>query len=243
MRSSRRGPPLPYKVVAGAVPCARGWLAATAKLQGITLSPEEPQIFPTLVELLDYKPAYEVIALFAPIGLLEAAGAGGRACDREARRILRWPRSAAVMSAPTRGSLGFAKFEEAAAANDGHLSIVAWQLMKKVAEVDANMAPYWQRTVFEVHPELTFFQLNDDQPVRYSKHTLVGESERRALLTAKLQGIERILDARLRGISRAQLVDAAACLWTARRIVSRAITRLPEDPVWDGMGLRMEIVR
>jgi predicted RNase H-like nuclease len=32
-------------------------------------------------------------------------------------------------------------------------------------------------------------------------------------------------------------------MWTARRIVSRAITRLPEDPEWDSQGLRMEIVR
>ncbi len=115
--------------------------------------------------------------------------------------------------------------------------------MAKIAEVDAAIAPYWQRTVFEVHPELTFFQLNEDRPVVFSKRTLPGMEERRRLLSARVPGVERTLDAHLAGISPPQLLDAAACLWTARRILSRAVARLPVDPEWDGMGLRMEIVR
>jgi predicted RNase H-like nuclease len=39
------------------------------------------------------------------------------------------------------------------------------------------------------------------------------------------------------------LLDAAALLWTARRISARAGTRLPADPEWDVEGLRMEFVR
>jgi predicted RNase H-like nuclease len=38
------------------------------------------------------------------------------------------------------------------------------------------------------------------------------------------------------------LLDAAACLWTGRRVAARA-TRMPVDPEWDSQGLRMEIVR
>ena len=83
-----------------------------------------------------------------------------------------------------------------------------------------QIAPYWQRTVFEVHPELSFFQLNGDAPVRYSKHTRAGQDERRALLVDRLPGVERIIDARIRGLSRAHFLDAAACLWTARRIAA-----------------------
>jgi predicted RNase H-like nuclease len=238
-----RGARLPYKTLAGAVPCPSGWLAATAKLQGITLSPEEPKVFPTFLELLDYKPAFQVIALFSPIGLLDVASPGGRSCDRAARRLLRWPRSGAVASAPTRRSLGLATYEEAQAANGGNLSIVAWRRLKKVAEVETNMAPYWQRVVFEVHPELSFYQLNNDQPVRFAKRSIPGLEERQALLKARLPGVDRILDAPLKGIAPAQLIDAAACLWTARRIMSRAVSRVPEDPEWDGMGLRMEYIR
>jgi predicted RNase H-like nuclease len=47
----------------------------------------------------------------------------------------------------------------------------------------------------------------------------------------------------VRGARRHHIVDAAACLWTARRIAGRAVNRVPEDPEWDDIGLRMEIVR
>ncbi len=243
MRNPGRGAQLPYRLLAGVVPCPRGWLAATAKLQGITMSPEEPQVFPTFLEVLDYKPAYQVIALFAPVGLLQEPVVRGRSCDREARRLLGQPRANAIASAPPRIALSCPSYAEAAAASGGHLSPVRWQQMAKIAEVDAAIAPYWQRTVFEVHPEVTFFQLNENQPVQFSKHTIPGVEERRRLLSARVPGVERTLDATLPRISPSQLLDAAACLWTARRILSRAVTRLPEDPEWDEMGLRMEIVR
>src|SRR5690242_14236263 len=121
MPSSRRGSHLPYRTLAGVVPCSRGWLAATAKLQGITMSPEEPQLFPTILDVLDYKPAYQVVALFVPVGLLEEPTPGGRHCDRDARRLLGRPRSSAIVSAPSRPALGGASFAEAARANGGHL--------------------------------------------------------------------------------------------------------------------------
>lgn len=243
MRASHRGAQLPYQVLAGVVPCSRGWLAATGKLQGITMSPEQPQLFSTFVEVLDYKPAFQVIALFAPVGLMEEPTPKGRTCDREARKLLKWPRSSAIVSAPLRPALACATYEEAAAANGGHLSPVSWKQFKRIAEVDKDIAPYWQRTVFEVHPELSFFQLNQDRPVQYPKHTEIGRDERRALLEKRFPGVERILNAKVRGISAAQLIDGAACLWTARRIVSRAVGRLPEHPEWDSLGLRMELIR
>jgi predicted RNase H-like nuclease len=218
-------------------------LAATAKLQGIALSPEEPQVFTSFLDILDYKPAFQVIALFCPIGLLDKPNPGGRRCDREARQLLGWPRSGAIVSPPIRPAAGSSTYEEAAAANGGHMSIVTWQLLKKIAEVDANVASYWQRTVFEVHPELSFYELNENQPVQFSKHSQAGLEQRRAVLTKRFPGVGRIIDTRLPGIRPAQLLDAAACLWMARRIVSRAVNRLPEDPEWDSLGLRMEMVR
>jgi predicted RNase H-like nuclease len=123
------------------------------------------------------------------------------------------------------------------------MSAVSRNLLRRVAEVDTHIAPYWQRTVLEVHAELSFYQLNDDRPLRFSKHTSAGVEERRDLLQARIPGVERILDAKIRRVKISHLLDAAACLWTARRIMSRAVERLPEDPEWDSMGLRMEIVR
>jgi predicted RNase H-like nuclease len=237
------GAQLPYKLLAGAIPVSTGWLVASAKLQGATIAPEDPRVEKTFLELLDYKPAYQAIALFAPIGLFDGPVAQGRACEREARRLLGMPRAAAIASAPARPALSEGTYDEAAAANGGHLSPVRWRQMAKIVEVDSVIAPYWQRKVFEVHPELSFFQMADDRPLRYPKRTRVGLEERRRLLEARLPGAERITHATLPRVGEAQLVDAAACLWTARRIASRAISRLPENPEWDALGLRMELVR
>jgi predicted RNase H-like nuclease len=56
-------------------------------------------------------------------------------------------------------------------------------------------------------------------------------------------GIARILDAAELGVSPELLLDAAALLWSARRIASRAAKRVPSLPEWDENGLRIEIVR
>jgi predicted RNase H-like nuclease len=217
-------------------------LVASAKLQGITMAPEQPQVIRTFLEVLDYKPAFQVVALFSPVGLLDEPNTRGRTCDRQARAVLGSPRSGAVLSAPVRAALRCPTYDEARTANGGHLSAVGWRMLAKVAEVHEQMAPYWQRNVFEVHPELSFFQLNDDRPVRFSKHSRAGQSERRALLDGRMPGFERIVDEKIPGVTNAHLLDAAACLWTARRIVSRGVAHLPETPEWDSEGLRMEIV-
>lgn len=237
----QRGPVLPYRPLAGVVPCPNGWLVAGAKLQGITLTPEEPQVLRTLADVLDYRPSFEILALHAPIGLLDEERPGGRTCDQQLRRLLGARRGAAIQSAPSRrlvetGTVRGTKELEG-------LSAVSKVLLPRFREVAKEMQPYRQRSVFEVHPEATFFQLNGDVPLRHSKNTIHGRHERRALLLGALPGIDRVLDARLRGIRARHLVDVAACLWTTRRIASRSIVRVPLDPEWDSEGLRMEIVR
>jgi len=239
---SQRAGHLPYRTLAGVVPCPKGWLMASAKLQGITLSPEEPQVVKTFLEVLDYKPAFQVVALFSPVGLLDEPDRRGRTCDREARALLGRPRSSAIVSAPVRAALKCDTYEEARAANGGRLGAVAWRTLQRTVEVHAQMAPYWQRTVHEVHPELSFYHLNDEQSVRYAKHTRAGQLERRLLLDGRMPGIERIINAHIKGVSTAHLLDAAACLWTARRVVARGVVHLPENPEWDSEGLRLEFV-
>jgi predicted RNase H-like nuclease len=235
-RPGGRGPVLPYRPLAGVVPCPDGWLVASGKLQGITLSPADPIVLPTLVDVLDYKPAYEIIALAAPIGLLDEYRRGGRTCEREARRLLGPRRGAAIASAPVRSAL------PDGAAVPG-VSAVARRLLHSIREANEQIQPYWQRTVYEVHPELSFYQLNGDQPVGSTKRSAVGRKERRDLLEARLPGVQRLLDVTVKGAREKHLLDAAACLWTARRIAARAVQRLPEDPEWDSQGLRMEFVR
>jgi len=235
----QRGPQLPYKLLAGVEPCTGGWLVVTGRLQGTNLAPQRPEIFPSLIEVLDYKPAFAIIALHAPVGLPE--GSGGRAADRAARALLGRRRGAAAVPAPARAALQAATFAEAKAI-DPKLTTVMWRLARRMAESERELAPYWQRTVFEVNPELAFYGLNGDAPLQFPKRSSVGAKERRMLLEERFPGIDVTLDAKVPGVREDRVIDAAADLWTARRIAARALNRLPEDPEWDEEGLRMEIV-
>ena len=67
--------------------------------------------------------------------------------------------------------------------------------------------------------------------------------ERRALVESKLPGSLRIINAEVPGATTSHLLDAAAILWTARRIFAKAALRIPMEPEWDEQGLRMELVR
>ena len=236
-----RGATLPYKLLAGVEPCPRGWLVVTGRLQGITLLPQAPQLFERFIDVLDHKPAFTVVAVHAPIGLLTTQEQGGRACDRAARQLLGWPRLAAITPVPTRPATQAKTYEEARAANGGTLSPVTWSLMPHIREVDDAIEPYWQRSVYEVNPELTFHQLNDDTALRFPKRSSVGYKERRELLETKFREAGTVLDRRVKGVDHSHVIDALADLWTARRIASRSAHRLPDVPAWDDQGLRMDI--
>jgi predicted RNase H-like nuclease len=236
-RPTRRGPDLPYSLVAGVTPCRGGWLVAAAKLQGTIFSPEDPVRLETFMDVVDTRPAYASIALNAPVGGLNRAMVGGRSCDREARLLL-GRRAAAVKSAPAR-----LDSTEGIDLLPDNLDAISRTLLPRYQEVANEMAPFRQRTIYEVNTDLSFYQLNDDVPMRWSKHSERGMEERRALLEAKLPGVLRIIDGEVPGATAAHLIDAAAILWTARRIFAKAGVRIPIDPEWDEQGLRMEIVR
>jgi predicted RNase H-like nuclease len=212
---------------------------AGGKLVGVSLYPELPEVIPTLREVLDHIPAYVIVALAAPVGLIDEFVPGGRACDRAARQLLGWPRLGAIASAPTRKLV---ENPNRVAPSD-HLGVVSKQMLRKLAEVDAEIQPYRQRTVYSVHPELSFHQINGDKSLRRSKHRKAGVEERRRLLIDRMQGAERALAVEIPRVSTAHLLDAVASLWTARRIAARAVARIPDAPEWDAMGLRMEYVR
>src|SRR3989442_1767326 len=79
-----------------------------------------------------------VVAIDVPIGLAECEP---RACDRAARVRLGAPRQNSVFSAPCRGTLAAAEYEQACAINRGlrgrAISRQSWNIMSKIALVEA----------------------------------------------------------------------------------------------------------
>jgi len=235
---------LPYKMIAGVTPCAGGWLVFGAKLQGVTVLAEDPFVLKTLEEVIDYRPSYSVVALDAPIGLPEEPGLGGiRACDRDAREMLGWPRRVGVDPVPSRKTLQAESLEEAQAI-EPWITPMEFRRFRWIREVDGEIQPYRQRTVYSCNPELTFYLLNGDKPMRFAKTTPAGFDERMILLQMKFPGLEKMVRfTKTRGASSLNKLDAAAILWSARRIAGKVVTRLSQDPEWDDSGLRMELVR
>jgi len=231
----RRGPQLPYRLVAGVVPARGRWLIASAKVAGGTFAPETPRLHDTFLEILSETPQLDTIVISAPIGHPNVPLRGLRACDREAQALL-GPRGGAIVPVVSRDVI---------AATDRWvegLDVVTSAQLPRFRQVAEEMSPFRQRTVYEGRAELSFMQLNNGQPMRYAKSRDEGVVERRELLLAKLNGVDRLIDAELPGVAPHALLDAAVLVWTARRVFTHAARRIPFEPEWDSEGLRMEFV-
>jgi predicted RNase H-like nuclease len=231
-------------VLYGVDGCRAGWIAAISAGAGL-----EFDVFPTFADVLAHaNDETSLVVVDVPIGLPHD---GPRECDLVARRLLGLRRSS-VFPAPCRPTLGATSFADACARNRRAsrkgVTKQLYGILAKIREVDDAMTPALQVRVREAHPELTFAFLSGRRTgLAHAKKTTAGASERLGLLQAMFpRGIDiAAIRARL-GRSRVlpdDLVDAVACLATARRILDERALVLPEGPgERDARGLRMEIV-
>jgi predicted RNase H-like nuclease len=234
---------LPYKMLGGIVPCPGGWLVAPARLAGVTIVGEDPEVHKTLLDVIEFKPKFDAAAIWAPIGFSDEPAGPYRPCDEEARLLLGWPRRVSIHVTPSRAALHAATRAEA-------LEIEPWltrddfRRFKWIREAEREFQPFHQRSFFAAHPDLSYSQLNNDVPLTSSPYLQDGVLERMALLRDKMPGVEDIITRTPPpGAGQIHLVQAAGLLWTARRAAGRAMQRLPMDPDWDTTGMRMELVR
>jgi predicted RNase H-like nuclease len=224
--------------------CPRGWV-------GVGLGVADGRVvfaerFASMADALARGVTAEAIAVDMPIGFLDVAASGGRACERLARARL-GPRRASVFAAPCRAALAERDYAGALAANrrggGPGLSKQCFNLIPKMREIDALITPALQARLRECHPELAFAVL-DGAPMAFAKRTRDGRAERLAVLAHA--GLAR---AQLephpfhsQDVARDDLLDAAAVALSARRIARGEALVLPDLPLLDPRGLRMEIV-
>jgi predicted RNase H-like nuclease len=215
-----------------------GWIGVQIEDQNGTGRSLDTKTFVSFKDILGLDPFPDVIAIDIPIGLLDSASKGGRACDRQARRLLGPPRSSSVFSPPVRPALGATVYEEA---RRHGLTRQGFGILPKVREVDEQMTPELQKRIFEVHPELSFREMNG-RSMSHNKKGSQGRLDRIQLLEIHLPGFSRRrLEDRPEGVGADDLLDACAAAWTALRIVVCEAVRFPSDPPRDPKGLRMEI--
>ena len=226
--------------VAGVDGCRAGWLAV--RLEPGNGAPTSA-IYPDWPALTRGLADAARICVDMPIGLVDR---GARPCDRAARALLPRARKSSVFAPPRRYMLGLTYHAVRAAAQargDAGLSIQAYNIMPKIAELDAALRPTDQNRVLETHPELAFYRLNAGAALP-RKADPAGQTARRDLVTAAgLADIDRLLAAHPRAQAKADdVLDAAVCALVARDSLLGRAQRVPADPPErDARGLRMEI--
>lgn len=232
-----------YKVIAGVTPCPGGWLVFGGRLTGVTMLPDEPVVLKRLGDVLDYRPQFDAAAINVPMAFPDEPGDGRRVCDVSARSLIGWPRQVAVLPVPSRPAL-HAPSRAAASEIEPWLTAADLRRFRWLREAEAEFQPFHQRMYFSANPELSFYVLNDDRPLRTSPFSQDGIVERMQLIRERLPGVEELITAvPPSGAGQYHLLQAAGLLWTARRAAGHAITRMPLDADWDEHGLRVELVR
>lgn len=215
----------------------------SARLAGVTVIVEEATVLRTLYDVVDYRPAFDAAAINIPMGFNDEPAGPFRPCDIEASEMIGWPRSVGVRRIPCRAALRAPSKAEAREL-EPWLTKDDFRRFRWLREAEQTFQPFHQRAFFSASPDLSYVLLNDDKPLKTSPFHQDGVLERMALIRNKLPGVEDVI---LRvppdGAGQFHVVQAAGLLWTARRAVGHAISRVPLDPAWDTSGLRMELVR
>jgi predicted RNase H-like nuclease len=202
--------------------CSAGWIIAT--IDGVAV-----------VSKLRLD-EFDLVGIDMPIGLIDGPP---RACDTAARKFLGRGGSS-VFPAPPRAALMHtdyrAALSAARSATGRGISKQTFNIMAKVAELDALIDVSNQHAIVEVHPECAFRILNHDAALP-SKKTSAGQVLRRQLLADHFD----LPSTPPRGATTDDLLDAYAVLWSTLRY-RRGTHRQFGDGQRDARGIEMRIV-
>ena len=247
------GPALPPgTAVTGVDGCPAGWVAVT-RWPGTDRAPDV-SVHARFDTILDHPHAAAIVGVDMPIGLPETTGPGGRGPERLVRALL-GERQSSVFTVPSRAAVhagvdlsereAYAAACAVAAATSEPPRKVSKQcffLFPKIRELDALFGDRDLGTrVFEVHPEVAFWRLAGERPMRLPKKVKSrpnppGLAERVDLLVRN--GLPRALfDApRPRGVGPDDLIDAAVVSLIAERIARGEARPFPDPPGRDERG-------
>jgi threonine dehydratase len=231
--------------IAGIDGCPAGWMLVLAPLEG----PFTPRlvVLPHLTDIGALGLPMAALAIDMPIGLPDRIEGPGRGAERAVRKLL-GARQSSVFSIPVRAAVEALEYRAACSAAEAgsdpprKIAKQAFNLFPKIRELDS-----WLRgdvppgfPVVETHPELVFRHLKG-MPLEHPKKTPEGKTERRALLLAAGIPVEQLAVLPPKGAGQDDLIDAWACLITARRLTEGTAKPHPENFERDRFGLPMAI--
>lgn len=230
--------------------CRGGWVA-------VGLDDDHTKTIAVFASIQDFWDAANEqakrVLIDIPIGLPDTAQ---RQVEGLARQKLQARRSS-VFPVPARAVVIFAAehnfvdgaYKQACDLNEEMLgkrfSKQAWNILPKIYEVDQFLQQNTkaQSIMLEAHPELLFWSLNKQQPMRFSKKSGVGFTERLRLIEQYLPdvfpSVESAYDQHKSILHDDDILDAFACALCARM---DTVTSLPHPPEVDATGLPMQMV-
>ena len=227
--------------------CKAGWFAVALSDDGTW----SHGVFESAEALVSEHGDARQICIDIPIGLTNE-GVKGRKCDELARDLLKAPRAYSVFTTPARPSLAGDTREHASQINfdltTRKIPIQTWEIMPKIREVDILMSsdPQARKLLIEVHPELSFWALNDQRPMSYPKSEDEGLDERLDVLRRWLpRTTDEIYEDALRSylrknVARDDILDALVAAVAGYRSHGK-MTNIPEPPEIDPTGLPMRM--
>ena len=206
--------------------CRGGWVAVVLDDGLVTAT----RLATTLEQIVTAWPEARAIGVDMPLGLVER---GWREADLLGAARLGRHRSR-IFLLPPRAVWEAATHEEAVRRcrqltdPPAGCSRQAWGLRDKLLPANELYASQ-QHRLFEVHPEISFAELNGGMPVAASKKTWNGQMTRRALLGDVGISLPGHLAA-AGTVPPDDILDAAAVAWSANRIARGQASSLPDPP-------------
>jgi predicted RNase H-like nuclease len=222
--------------------CKYGWVSfqiTTKSAIKISLHNSINSLFPKLNNI-------ERIFIDVPIGL---ARNSARICDIEAKNIL-GKKGASLFQIPVREAVYADNYKSGCEINyeicGKKFSKQAWNILPKVIEVDQFLKKnkLFVSRLYESHPELCFYHLNNNLSIFENKKTTEGQLKRITLIKNYLPGFEKELEKFLeitkrKDVAADDVIDAAVLAIAASNF--NRLRRVPKEPVYDKFNLPMNI--
>jgi predicted RNase H-like nuclease len=91
------------------------------------------------------------------------------------------------------------------------MTLQGFGILPKIREVDESITPALQQRLVEVHPELSFYEMNGRRAVLEPKKSAAGNKRRIRLLEANWgRKLRDLIDSRPKGVGADDIVDALA---------------------------------
>ncbi len=235
--------------------CRAGWFAVFLAEEKDQNCEWETGVFPSFSSLIDFlKKNYEqtdlLILIDIPIGL-KNGGSGERYSDIGARNILKI-RKSSIFPVPCREAVYAESYEKACEINKEltgkSISRQTWNIAPKIQDVDVFLIKneVFREKVKETAPEICFQALTGS-PMKYSKKSPDGFSERMRALKKVCPAADKIADSALsnyrrKEVAKDDILDALVAAVTAKMGQRYGFQYVPYEPEKDSEGLNIQMV-